>query len=271
MRIPFVKAHGAGNDFLYTWEAQAPAERRAQAARAICARHTGVGADGWYLVRPVDVPGRAAAGHDAAIHLFNSDGSEAELSGNGTRCAAAVLAEAGLTGQTCRILTGAGLRSLRLLERRGLTFSFEMQMGRPVLPDDEIRWNLPLSRGQIEVTTLSVGNPQCAVFVDEFPEDWKRTAAEIEGHRHFPRRTNVSFVKVVDRHTIEARFYERGAGETLSSGTGSMGAAVAAIARGLAESPVRILTPAEPLDLRWEDEAYLTGPARIVARGEFYW
>ncbi len=271
MRIPFIKAQGAGNDFLFTWEAEAPTERRAEAARAICARHSGVGADGWYVIRATDKGERAAAGYDAAIQLFNSDGSQAELSGNGTRCAAAVLVEAGLAGETVRIQTGAGIRSLRLLGRDGLTFSFEMCMGRPAISEEEVRWRLSLSRGPVEVTTLNAGNPQCAVFVDEFPANWRETAAEIEGHPRFPRRTNVSYVRVVDRHTIEARFYERGAGETLSSGTGSMGAAVAAIVRGLAESPVRVLTPAGPLDLRWEDEVYLTGPARIVARGEFYW
>ena len=110
----------------------------------------------------------------------------------------------------------------------------------------------------------------CVVFVDGFPEEWATTAAEIEEHSLFPNRTNVSYVRVLDKHTIEARFYERGAGETMSSGTGSMGAAVAAIARGLAQSPVKVITPAGPLDLRWEEDVYLKGPARIVARGEYY-
>ena len=107
--------------------------------------------------------------------------------------------------------------------------------------------------------------------VSELSADWLATAARIEGHPHFPNRTNVSFVRVVDEHTIEARFYERGAGETLSSGTGSMGAAVAAILRGEAKSPVTVRTAAGPLEVRWDDIVYLTGPAEIVARGEFYW
>ena len=264
MRIPFVKAHGAGNDFLLTWEREAPQDKLADAARAICSRHTGVGADGWYLVDP-DAPAC-----DAAIRLFNSDGSKAELSGNGTRCAAALLVDAGLAGEQLRIQTGAGVKRLRLLERNGPRFSFEMEMGAPVFSENEIRCSLPLEAGPREVTILNVGNPQCAVFVDSFPADWKGTAAEIEGHPRFPNRTNVSFVRVLDEHTVEAHFYERGAGETLSSGTGSTGAAVAAILRGLAKSPVRVLTPAGPLDLRWEDEVFLVGPAEIVARGEYY-
>ncbi len=268
MKIPFVKAQGAGNDFLFTWEKDAPEEdRRPEAARAICSRHTGVGADGWYLLRPGEQSGEI----DAEIHLYNSDGSTAELSGNGTRCAVAVLSEAGMAGREVRIRTGAGVRTLRLLERTGLRFSFEMDMGSPVLSEQEIRWRLPLERGSLEVTTLNVGNPQCAVFVEEFPDDWRVLGAAIEAHPHFPNRTNVSFVKILDRHTIEARFYERGAGETLSSGTGSMGAAVAAIARGMAQSPVRVITPAGPLDLRWEETVYLKGPAEIIATGDYYW
>jgi diaminopimelate epimerase len=121
-------------------------------------------------------------------------------------------------------------------------------------------------------TILYVGNPQCAVFVDSFNFDWQALGAELESHPHFPNRTNVSFVRVVDRHTIDVRFFERGVGVTLSSGTGSTGAAVAAILRGEVESPVRILTSGTPLDLRWPagGTPQLTGPAEIVAAGEFY-
>ena len=264
-KIPFTKAHGAGNDFLYTFASDAPPAPHADFARAICDRHAGAGADGWYLVDT------AVEGADAAIHLLNSDGSAAELSGNGTRCAAALLVDNGLAGEEVRILTGAGLRRLRLLERDGLRFRFEMEMGVPGYRQEEVRYALLLASGPHEVTILNVGNPQCAVFCDEFPDDWVPVARQIEPHPRFPNRTNVSFVRVTDRHTIEARFFERGAGETLSSGTGSVGAAVAAILRGEADSPVRVITAAGGLDVRWEESVYLTGPAEIVARGEYYW
>ena len=257
MTIPFVKAHGARNDFLLTWRAQAPADPAA-AASAICDRHTGAGADGWLLVEPPPSPE-----YDGAIHLYNSDGSESDLSGNGTRCAAAFLLEAGFAGETVRIRTGAGLKTLRLLERDGRRFSFEMHMGRALFDPQ------PGPRG---ATVLDVGNPQCAVFVDDFSLDWRGLGASIERDPRFPRRTNVSFVRPVDRHTIEVRFWERGAGETMSSGTGSTGAAAAARARGLLESPAQVITPAGPLAVRWEtDDMFLTGPAEIVAQGEFYW
>jgi len=265
VKIPFVKAHGAGNDFLFTWKLDAPSSAREEAARALCGRHTGVGADGWYVVSP------GTAEYDAAVELHNSDGSRAELSGNGTRCAAALLVDAGLAGQHVRILTGAGIKHLRLLGREATRFTFEMGMGRPVCSDEHVRFALPLPDGPREVTILDVGNPQCAVFVEDFFFDWRRLGAVIERHPQFPQRTNVSFVRVVDGHTVEARFWERGAGETLSSGTGSTGAAAAAVLRGLVQSPVRVLTSAGSLDLRWDDEVYLVGPAEIVARGEFYW
>jgi len=260
MRIPFTKAHGAHNDFLLTWKDKAP-EPTAEIARAICERHTGVGADGWMLVEA------SGADCDGVIRLFNSDGSEAEISGNGTRCAAALLVEHGCASGDIRIRTGAGLKHLRLVERAGLHFTFEMDMGKPEIRD--LRFPLPLRGGAREVTLVWVGNPQCAVPVEDFDFDWREIGAEIEAHPHFPQRTNVSFVKRVDEHVIDVRFYERGAGETMSSGTGSTGAVAAAIALGMVRSPVCVLTPAGSLDLREDDGMRLTGPVEIVAVGEF--
>lgn len=268
MRIPFTKAHGARNDFLLTWASDAPREDLPAAARAICSRHTGIGADGWLLVTGVRA---SPGGHHGAIRLFNADGSEAEISGNGTRCAAAFLIDCGaVSGSDVCIRTGAGLKHLHLIERNGLQFRFEMNMGRPEYEPERLRLPLPLAAGPREVAALYVGNPQCAVFVDNFDFDWRALAAEIEPHPFFPNRTNVSFVRPVDEHTLDVRFYERGVGETMSSGTGSTGAAAAAVLRGIAASPIRVNTPAGPLDLRWDDEIFLTGPAEIVAGGEFY-
>lgn len=260
--VPFVKAHGARNDFLLTWREQLPEQTggREELARAICARNTGVGADGWIVLDQAD-------GADAAIELWNSDGSRSEISGNGTRCAAALLIDSGRAGAEVSIATGAGVKSLKLLGRRGLSFQFEMNMGHARIEE--------LSAAEVagrDAVILNVGNPQCAVFVPDFDFDWRKLGAELERHPRFPHRTNVSFVRVVDRHTLEVRFFERGAGETMSSGTGSTGAGAAALARGWVDSPVRVLTPAGPLDLRWQGEdVFLAGPAEIVARGSFLW
>jgi diaminopimelate epimerase len=263
MTIPFLKAHGAKNDFLLTSVDAVPSGVvMADAARAICDRHTGIGADGWLLVGPVD------SGADGEIHLYNADGSVAEISGNGTRCAAAYLIYRGLQASEVRIRTGAGVKHLRLVSRSGLHFTFEMNMGVP-----EVRaasFLLPLAAGTREVTLVWVGNPQCAVPVENFDFDWRRMGAEIESHAHFPDRTNVSFFRATDRHTMKVVFYERGAGETWSSGTGSTGAVAAAIARGLVEAPVTVVTPAGPLEIRGNPDLFLVGPAEILATGEFY-
>ena len=266
MKIPITKAHGAKNDFLFTWRQDAPdpdASDHAALARAICDRHTGIGADGWMLVDPA-----CDADADGAIQLYNSDGSTAEMSGNGTRCAAAFLILHGHAAPAIRVRTGAGVKNLRLLERRGLAFEFEMNMGRPEII--ELSFPLPVREDVLDVTLLWVGNPQCAVPLDSFDLDWRAMGALLERHPHFPNRTNVSFVHTVDEHTIDVRFWERGAGETMSSGTGSTGAAAMAVARGWVRSPVRVLTPAGPIDLRFAGDVYLTGPAEIVAQGEFF-
>jgi diaminopimelate epimerase len=260
MIIPFTKAHGARNDFLLTWGGEAPLRDHASIAVAICDRNAGVGGDGWMLVRPPDAEGYAS------IRLFNSDGSEAEISGNGTRCAAALLVAAGYLDRDVPIVTGAGLKHLRVVAREDNRFVFEMNMGTPkvVALDHDLE-------GQ-RCTILDVGNPQCTFFVDSFAFDWVKRGAYVEQHPYFPNRTNVSFIRVVDRHTIDVRFFERGAGVTMSSGTGSTGAAAAAVARGLVETPVKVLTPAGPLELRWQGDAvFLVGPAEITARGEFYY
>jgi diaminopimelate epimerase len=260
MKIPFTKAHGALNDFLLTWREQLPSSFDAAAAAvAICERHTGAGADGWLLVSLGD-------GANGAIELWNSDGSRSEISGNGTRCAAAFLIEANKATDDVHILTGAGVKHLRLLGRDGRRFSFEMNMGEAVV--EQLRADVL----DHDATILNVGNPQCAIFVGHFDFDWRTLGAEVEKHWQFPNRTNVSFITVQDEHTLDVRFFERGAGETMSSGTGSTGAAAAAFARGLVKSPVRVLTPAGPLELRWEgQDILLAGPAEIVAAGEFYW
>jgi diaminopimelate epimerase len=283
--IPFVKAHGARNDFLLTWRDDVPAEVRdlAAAAVAICDRHTGVGADGWILLS-------TAANADAAIQLFNSDGSLSEISGNGTRCAAALLIDSGVvsksTGKEIAISTGAGVKRLRLLSGSGATEPVAVKRpvdSGPVSRDSAYRLEMNMGPAHIEelhsalvpgreTVILNVGNPQCAVFAPDFDFDWRALGAQLERNPRFPNRTNVSFVRVVDRHTLDVRFFERGAGETMSSGTGSTGAVAAALALGVAESPVRVLTPAGPLELHSEgDDMLLAGPAEIAARGNFFW
>jgi diaminopimelate epimerase len=261
MNIPFHKAHGAKNDFLLSWASDVASLTQDQLGRlavSICERNCGVGADGWQIV------GRPDGEKPATLRLFNPDGGEVEMSGNGTRCAAALLVQEGLASEEVVIDTGGGRKRLRLKSREGHRFEFEMDMGEARIEDSRA------SMAGYPATILNVGNPQCALICERIPDDWRSIGAGLERHPRFPNRSNISFVRVVDPHTIEARFFERGAGATMSSGTGSTGAAVAAIGRGLAASPVTILTEAGPLYLRWDESIFLTGPAELIARGEFY-
>jgi diaminopimelate epimerase len=259
--LPFTKLHGAENDFILSWASESQPTDYPEIARRICARTTGIGADGWILVW------REAEG--LRTRIFNSDGSEAEISGNGTRCAAAfALFKNVATPPVVSISTAAGPKSLRLVSRQDHRFMFEMDMGAPHV--DEMRATLHLAGRDWDATLLNVGNPQCAIFIDRFPDHWQIPAAEAEAHPRFPNRSNVSFVRILDGHTIEARFFERGAGETRSSGTGSTGAAAAAILRGDVESPVEIRTPAGLLTLRWDESVFLTGPAELIGEGTYY-
>ena len=259
--IPFMKLHGAENDFLLTEAKHAPTHHLPAIARRICARNTGIGADGWMLVRVVD--------DGLSTRLFNSDGSEPEISGNGTRCAAAFgIVKGAVSPPDIVIATAAGKKEIRLISRNGNKFLFEMNMGRPE-PQD-LQATMHLAGCDFDAALLNVGNPQCVIFVRELPANWRSAAQECERDHRFPQRTNVSFVRVLDRHTIDAVFFERGAGETRSSGTGSTGAACAAILRGVAESPVEVRTPAGSMTLRWDESVYLTGPVEIIGEGKFF-
>ncbi len=260
MTIPFHKLHGDKNDFLLTKLSDAPVANLPEIAVEICNRHTGVGADGWMLI-----DSRPGADFDATIRLFNSDGSEPELSGNGTRCAAALLAIDNVSKETFRIRTGAGIKSLRLLARSENTFEFEMNMGEPRIV--ELAANV---QGR-DAILVDVGNPQCVMPVPDFEFDWPAVGSMTETDSRFPNRTNVSFVRSIDANTIEVRFWERGAGLTNSSGTGSTGAAAAMLARGIVADPVHVRTPAGILVLRSEGkQLFLKGPAVLAAEGTYF-
>ena len=280
IRIPFTKAQGAGNDFLILEGNPEQLIPSTEEIRRWCDRRLGVGADGIiFLQAPADRPGA-----DACIRLFNSDGGEAQTSGNGTRCAAAYLAMKGAGKQSLTIHTQAGLKTLRQAAHNGNRWDFEMAMGAPILAPKQIPFappapvsepvigfELPLACGAKRVTVTSLGNPHCSLAVEDFDWDWRSQGKEIEIHPFFPRRTNVEFYRVLSRHAIEVRYWERGVGETLSSGTGSCAAAVAAILNQQAESPVTVQTPGGNLAVRWDgDGVHLTGPAEITFHGEVF-
>jgi diaminopimelate epimerase len=259
--IPFVKASACGNDFLLIDFSLAPSEADIHGfTQRICDRHEGVGADGveWML------PHRSA---DVEIRLINGDGSEAEISGNGTRCVAAYFcAEQGKEKVT--IQTGAGLKICALTSRSDWEYEFEIEMGEAVV-DKEL--SVKTRSGEVRGISVSMGNPHYVVFVPEFAADWQARAAEIQRGPQFQQGVNVEFVAVDGKHDLRARFFERGAGETQSSGTGSCASAAAAMATGRADSPVKIHAPGGAQTVRTESKTiFLRGPARLVCRGEFF-
>ncbi len=273
-RIPFTKASACGNDFLMVDAAHASGNLGAL-SRRLCDRHRGVGADGVEWLFP-------DAEADVKARLINADGSEAEISGNGTRCVAAEICSRENKTEVV-VRTGAGLKTCRLIGRKdgredgrkdrreggrpGSTFEFETDMGRPEVGGQlsiETMWVRALG------TRVSMGNPHFVIFVENFQEGWQRQAALIGTQPQFPQGTNVEYVVVRGANEIEIRLFERGVGETQSSGTGSCAAAVAAIASGRVASPVTVIAPGGAQTVRWESQVYLRGSATLVCRGEFF-
>ena len=279
--IKFTKAQGMGNDFLILEVAGiAELPNAGELAHQMCERNYGAGADGIVFVSRSQ-----STDADFASRIFNSDGSEAGVSGNGTRCAAAYLYHSSLWSEPeIRIATAAGVKQGRLVSREGTRFEFEFDMGQPALSSDSVPMTLssPLERvvhyplhlggDLLEVTCMSMGNPQCVIFVNDV-EGVKldEIGPLIEHHPVFPDRANVEFARVVSRGEIEIRIWERGAGHTLSSGTGSCASAVAAALNGLTDRNVRVVTEGGALRVNWQadDRVMLTASAEVVYEGQW--
>jgi len=277
----FTKVHGLGNDFLVASPGGADLSSAGELARRICDRHTGVGADGLIFLTPEKgEPARAE------FRIFNAAGSEAEISGNGLRCAAAFLAWSGaVTSPKVLFRTPAGERPSEILSSRGSLFEVRIGLGSPRLTSKDI----PFDDGQVHdrvvdyplcvihrtlpITCVSMGNPHCSLFFDHFPSrsEWHGIGAEIESHPFFPNRTNVEFIRVIGRDEIEVLFWERGVGETLASGTGSAAAAVASLLKGLTDRAVTVRTAMGSLKVAWPEggEVLQTGPAEVVFSGDY--
>jgi diaminopimelate epimerase len=280
--MKWAKLHGLGNDFLIARAADAADTGQPQGALAqrVCRRHTGMGADGVLYFEPSVGDPEA----DVAARIYNADGSEAEMSGNGTRCLAAYLTLIGNDqSATLRIRTVAGIRVFRLKDHNDRAWTFESSMGRPVTDPALVPVHLgdgsgplidyPLDAGPevIPVTICSMGNPHCSTFwpeIDVVPVD--TLGPLLEHHAAFPQRTNVEFIQMLDRHHLRVRFWERGVGPTLASGTGGSAAAVAAILSHRADSPVVVEVERGSLRVYWQapGELLLTGPAEYICSCE---
>jgi len=258
MILPFTKASACGNDFLVIDGDESLPDLPGM-TRQLCDRHNGVGADGveWLF-----------SAHDADVEarLMNADGSPAEISGNGTRCVAAYLC-AESHKESVVIRTGAGPKTCTLVARNGSVFEFETAMGAPELGGQR---KVRTSSGEVNGFLISMGNPHYVVVVDSFWPDWQRRAAEIQSGTNFKQGVNIEIVRIENRSHIDVRFYERGVGETMSSGTGSCAAAVAMISAGSADSPLRVRSEGGTQTVRFEEEVFLTGPTRLICEGKFF-
>lgn len=263
MHVPFAKTEAHGNDFLLVAESEASRDMREPLALAICDRLRGVGADGLIFYRGVE--------GDFSMTLLNSDGSPAEISGNGLRCLAAYLVYRGLaTRDSLEVSTGAGRLSLSLLDRKNSRFRFRANMGRP---RELARETLRIDGESLEATTLSLGNPHAVLFRPSFEvAELRRIGPRIEVHPRFPQKTNVEIVEILSPSDIRMGIWERGVGETASSGTGSSASAVAAIWNDRAKTPVRVHCPGGTMTVEWQEggDVFLTGEAAIVAEGTYF-
>ena len=264
MNVRFAKAHGLGNDFILVDAGLAPAEPQPW-ARRLCDRHVGIGGDGLLLV---DSRGADRIG----MRLFNADGSEAEISGNGVRCVAAWGVHRGVVGLRHLVDTVAGPRPVEVEPMAGTRYRVGTDLGTP-LQDGPLSEPLEAAGRQLQVTTTSLGNPHCAVFMTEPPPDevLQVLGPAIEHHPRFPARTNVEFVSVVSRSELRVRMWERGVGYTRSSGTGAASAAAAAVLHGFVNRRVSVACDGGVLDVHWPlgDTLRQLGEAELLFEGEW--
>jgi len=273
----FTKMQGAGNDYVYVdCFAEPIPERPDELARRIADRHFGVGGDGMILICPSAVA-------DARMRMFNADGSESEMCGNGIRCVAKYVYDHGHCRRpSLRIETGRGILSLSLEVVDDRVRRVTVDMGEPILASDQIPTTLPgnpvanaplnVAGRSLAVTCVSMGNPHCVTFVDRLSDEWVlNVGAKIETDPHFPKRVNAEFVEVLSRTEIHMRVWERGSGETLACGTGACAVCVAGALTGRTDRKILAHLPGGDLELHWADDGhvYMTGPAVEVFHGEW--
>jgi diaminopimelate epimerase len=277
--VRFVKMQGAGNDFLLV-EAKGEERDWSALARAMCDRHYGAGADGLMLVLP-------SRGADVRMRLFNADGSEAEVSGNGVRCLVKYAVERGLARPRdahVRVEAASGVLAAEVFGDEGRVERVRLSMGEPRFAANEVPVvtemeppivDMPLEvEGQtLAVTCLSMGNPHAVLFMDTPVDEYPLAAVgpKVERHPAFPERVNFGVARVLARERMELRVWERGVGETLACGSGSSAAMVAGRLKGIVGDRVDIKQPGGSLTVEWASrgEVYLTGPAEFVFEGEW--
>ena len=274
--MKFTKMHGIGNDYVYVNCFEESVKNPAEVSKFVSDRHFGIGSDGLILISPSAIA-------DFRMNIYNADGSQAEMCGNGIRCVAKYVYDYGLTDKTeISAETLAGIKYLRLQVENGKVASVEVNMGAPILEPKEIPVaveespvvNVPVEvKGKIyHMTCVSMGNPHAIIFMNNVKDlDIAAIGPYFENHTVFPKRTNTEFVEVLDRNTVNMRVWERGSDETLACGTGACATTVACILNDKTENEVTVHLLGGDLKIRWDREAnqvYMTGPATVVFDGE---
>ena len=274
--MKFTKMHGIGNDYVYVNCFEESVKNPAEVSKFVSDRHFGIGSDGLILISPSAIA-------DFRMNIYNADGSQAEMCGNGIRCVAKYVYDYGLTDKTeISVETLAGIKYLRLQVENGKVASVEVNMGAPILEPKEIPVtveespvvNVPVEvKGKIyHMTCVSMGNPHAIIFMNNVKDlDIAAIGPYFENHTVFPKRTNTEFVEVLDRNTVNMRVWERGSDETLACGTGACATTVACILNDKTENEVTVHLLGGDLKIRWDREAnqvYMTGPATVVFDGE---
>ena len=274
--MKFTKMHGIGNDYVYVNCFEESVKNPAEVSKFVSDRHFGIGSDGLILISPSAIA-------DFRMNIYNADGSQAEMCGNGIRCVAKYVYDYGLTDKTdISVETLAGIKYLRLQVENGKVASVEVNMGAPILEPKEIPVaveespvvNVPVEvKGKIyHMTCVSMGNPHAIIFMNNVKDlDIDAIGPYFENHTVFPKRTNTEFVEVLDRNTVNMRVWERGSDETLACGTGACATTVACILNDKTENEVTVHLLGGDLKIRWDREAnqvYMTGPATVVFDGE---
>ena len=277
--IGLCKFHAFGNDYIvFEAEDLKTISNAHDFAVRVCHRSTGIGGDGIAVLEKLI---NEAA--DYSCRIINPDGGEASFSGNGTRCAVAYLYYKKLWNtRNLKLQTLSGLKNYELLKHENLTYWFRAELGKPKFAPAEIPFDaskktitdykLQLTDCVLPIVALNVGNPVAAIFVDDFNFDWRKIGKEIESHPQFPEKTNVVFIKMLDLQNIEIRIWERGAGETASSGTCSIAAAVAHLQRENMRGAVAVHAAGGTTEAVWreDDEMLITGRADLVFCGEYF-
>ena len=274
--MKFTKMHGIGNDYVYVNCFKETVENPSEVAVKVSDRHFGIGSDGLILIKPSEVA-------DGKMEMYNADGSQGAMCGNGIRCVAKYMYDYGITDKTSiSVETKSGIKYLDLTLKDGKVDTVKVNMGMPILKAAEIPVRFEKERvinepvfvdgTEWRITCVSMGNPHAITYIDDVKGlEIEKIGPKFENHEMFPDRVNTEFVHVIDRKTVEMRVWERGSGETLACGTGACAVAVASILNGLTEDEVTVKLLGGDLKIFWdrkENTVYMTGSATTVFDGE---